>query len=82
MAQWFGCFASQTGDPGFKTRQSDHSLNLILVVPGSSSQLHLQITDWFAFGQSGFLTVVVVLFRRFVVFQWPSDLKPLWGAVN
>ena len=45
MAQWFGCFASQTGDPGFKTRQSDHSLNLILVVPGSSSQLHLQITD-------------------------------------
>ena len=28
------------GDPGFKTR-SDHSLNLILVVPGSTSQLHL-----------------------------------------
>ena len=27
-------------DPGFKTR-SDHSLNLILVVPGSTSQLHL-----------------------------------------
>ena len=30
----------RSGDPGFKTR-SDHSLNLILVVPGSTSQLHL-----------------------------------------
>ena len=29
-----------SGDPGFKNR-SDHSLNLILVVPGSTSQLHL-----------------------------------------
>ena len=28
------------GDPGFKTR-SDHSLNLFLVVPGSTSQVHL-----------------------------------------
>ena len=30
----------RSGDPGFKTR-SNHSLNLILVVPGSTSQLHL-----------------------------------------
>ena len=32
--------ALRSADPGFKTR-SDHSLNLILVVPGSTSQLHL-----------------------------------------
>ena len=32
--------ALRSGDPGFKTR-SNHSLNLILVVPGSTSQLHL-----------------------------------------
>ena len=32
--------AFRSGDPGFKTR-SDHSLNLIMVVPGSTSQLHL-----------------------------------------
>ena len=32
--------ALRSGDPGFKTG-SDHSLNLILVVPGSTSQLHL-----------------------------------------
>ena len=32
--------ALRSGDPGFKTR-SDHSLNLILVGPGSTSQLHL-----------------------------------------
>ena len=32
--------ALRSGDPGFKTR-SDHSLNLILVVPDSTSQLHL-----------------------------------------
>ena len=32
--------ALRSGDPGFKTR-SDHSLNLILVVPVSTSQLHL-----------------------------------------
>ena len=32
--------ALRSGDPGFKTR-SDHSLNLILVDPGSTSQLHL-----------------------------------------
>ena len=31
--------ALKSGDPRFKTR-SDHSLNLILVVPGSTSQLH------------------------------------------
>ena len=34
--------ALRSGDPGFKTR-SDHSLNLFLVVPGSTSQLHLYI---------------------------------------
>ena len=32
--------ALRSGDPGFKTR-SGHSLNLFLVVPGSTSQLHL-----------------------------------------
>ena len=32
--------ALRSGDPGFKTR-SNHSLNLILVVPGSTSKLHL-----------------------------------------
>ena len=32
--------ALRSGDPGFKTR-SYHSLNLILVVPGSTSQPHL-----------------------------------------
>ena len=32
--------ALRSGDPGFKTR-SNHSLNLILVVPGSTSQVHL-----------------------------------------
>ena len=32
--------ALRSGDPGFKTR-SDHSLNLFLVVRGSTSQLHL-----------------------------------------
>ena len=31
--------ALRSGDPGFKTR-SDHSLNLILVVPGSTSLSH------------------------------------------
>ena len=62
--------ALRSGDPRFKTR-SDCSLNLILVVPGSTSQLHLWIANWFASGQLGFLTVIVVLFRRFVVFHWP-----------
>ena len=32
--------AFKSGDPRFKTR-SDHSLNLFLVVPGSTFQLHL-----------------------------------------
>ena len=32
--------ALRSEDPGFKTR-SGHSLNLFLVVPGSTSQLHL-----------------------------------------
>ena len=70
--------ALRSGDPGFKTR-SDHSLNLFLVVPGSTSQLHLSIANWFASGQLEFLTVVV--FCCFVdCFIGPE--KPLWGAVN
>ena len=40
VAQRLGILALRSRDPGFKTR-SDHSLNLILVVPGSTSQLHL-----------------------------------------
>ena len=32
--------ALRSGDPGFKTR-SDHSLNLFLVAPGSTSRFHL-----------------------------------------
>ena len=36
-----------SGDPGFKTR-SDHALNLILVVPGSTSHLHSSIANQFA----------------------------------
>ena len=32
--------ALRSGDPGFKTR-SNHSLNLFLVDPGSTSRLHL-----------------------------------------
>ena len=32
--------AFSSGDPGFKTR-SDHTLNLFLLVPGSTYQLHL-----------------------------------------
>ena len=32
--------ALRSGDPGFKTR-SDQSLNLFMVVPGSTFQLHL-----------------------------------------
>ena len=52
MTQWLG---------RFKTR-SNHSLNLFLVVPGSASQMHLQIVNLFASGQLGFLTVVVVVF--------------------
>ena len=35
-----GALALRSGDPGFKTR-SNHSLNLFLVVPGSTSPLHL-----------------------------------------
>ena len=56
--------ALRFGVLGFKTR-SDHSLNLFVVVPGSSSRPHLQIVSWFAPGQLGVLTVVVVVFFRF-----------------
>ena len=47
--------ALRSGAPGFKTC-SDHSLNLILVVP---SLPYWKIPNWFASGQLGFLTVVV-----------------------
>ena len=71
VSQVVRALALRCRDPGFKTR-SDHSLNLFLVVPGSTSQLHLLIANWFASGQLGFLTVVdVVLFCCFVVFHWP-----------
>ena len=53
--------ALRSGYPGFKTR-FDHSLIFFLVVPCSTSQLHL-----FASAQLGFLTVVVVVvFFRFI----------------
>ena len=39
MARWLGA-GLEIRRPGFKTR-SDYSLNLFLVVPGSTSQLHL-----------------------------------------
>ena len=35
--------ASRSGDPGFKAH-FDHSLNMIQVVPGSTSQLHTCLT--------------------------------------
>ena len=50
--------AMRSGDSGFKTR-SDHSMNLFLVVPSSTSQLHLEIANWVAPSQLGFLTAVV-----------------------
>ena len=42
--------ALRSEDPEFKTR-FDHSLKLFQVVPGSTSQLHLQIVNWSASGQ-------------------------------
>ena len=39
--------ALRSAHRGGKTR-SDHSFNLILVVPGSTIQLHLLVTSWFA----------------------------------
>ena len=78
-----GALALRSGDPGFKTR-SDHSLNLFLVVPGSTSQLHLLIANWFDSGQLGFLTVVVVVVVVFCCFVdcFIGPEKPLWGVVN
>ena len=46
-------------DPGLKTC-FDQSLNLILVVPSFTFQLHFKIANWFAFDQLGFSSVVVV----------------------
>ena len=61
--------ALRSRDPGFKTC-SNHSLNFIRVVPGSTApELQSYIANWFASGQLKFLTVVVILFRRFVVFH-------------
>ena len=72
--------ALRSGDPGFKTR-SYHSLNLFLVVPGSTSQLHLyKIANWFASGQLGFLTVVVVVVFCCFVDCFIGPEKPLWGS--
>ena len=76
--------ALRSGDSGFKTR-SDHSLNLFLVVPGSTSQRHLQIANWFASGRLGFLTVVVVVFCCFVEFivnrgEWFGSSANIKGA--
>ena len=57
--------ALRPGVPGFKTR-SDHSLNLFPVIRGSTSRAKFLIAKCFASSQLGFLTVVVVVFRRFV----------------
>ena len=63
--------ALRSGDPGFKTR-SDHSLNFSRGSLWFNFPAALVNSNWFASGQLGFLpVVVVVLFRRFVVFQWP-----------
>ena len=71
--------ALRSGDPGFKTH-SDHSLNLFLVVPGSTSRPHLKIANWFASGQLGFLNSCCCCSVSLFVFTDPE--KHLWGAVN
>ena len=68
-----GANALRSWDPGFKTH-SDHSLNLFQVVPGSTFQLH-----WFAFGQLGFLTVVVVILFCCFINCVSLALKSLYG---
>ena len=57
--------ALSSGLPGFKTH-SDHSLNLFPVIRGSTSRPKFLIAKCFASSQLGFLTVVFVVFRRFV----------------
>ena len=74
MAKWLGA-CLEIRRPTFKTR-SDHSLNLFLVVPGSTSQLYLQKGNWFASGQ------LLLLFCSVVSLCFVGPEKPLWGAVN
>ena len=71
--------ALRSGVPKFKTR-SDHSLNLFLVVPGSTSPPPL-VCLRFASGHLGFLTVVVIVFCHFVDCYIGTE-KDLWGVVN
>ena len=63
--------ALRFGDSALKTH-SAHSLNLILVIPGSTSRLHLQIVNWFASVQLGFLTVIVTVSFRWLYFTGPE----------
>ena len=54
--------ALRSGDPGFKTR-SDHSLNLFLVVPGSTALVNSQLV---CLRPVGILSSCVVVFCCFV----------------
>ena len=80
MGQWLGRLPGlRSGDSWFKTH-SDHLLNLFLVFPCSTSQLHLYIVNWFAPGQLRFSTVaVVVLFHHFVDYNDSLALKSPYG---
>ena len=77
MRSWRQCgrvvraLALRSGDPGFKTR-SDHSLNLILVVPGSTSPAALVNSQLVCLRPVGILNsccCCVLLFRW--LFHWP-----------
>ena len=57
---------------GFKAR-SDHSLNLIMVVPGSTFRSHLEIANWFAS-----VSLIVSLTLRNPYGEW-SIKCVLWG---
>ena len=61
--------ALRSGDPGFKT-PSDHQSNLILVVPGLTSLLHLYTNSQLVCLQPVEF-VVVDLFCRFICFIGP-----------
>ena len=52
--------ALKCGDPVFKTG-SDQLFNLILVVPGSTSRPHLQITNWSTSDQSRIFRAVLTI---------------------
>ena len=59
MAEWLGCYLDlKPGNPKFTSR-SDHQLNLLQVIPGSTPRLHLNIANWYASCQLGFLTCSV-----------------------